>query len=256
VAETYKYDAQFFDYLDRGSRRSAARMVPIVAGRLQPRSVLDVGCGRGVWLEAWTRAGVEDCLGVDGDYVDPRRLAIPRERFVARDLSRTFDLGRDFDLVQSLETAEHIDERFADAFIDTLCRHGRMVLFSAAVPGQGGESHVNERPAEYWRRKFMARGFAAYDWPRAAIRGLAEIEPWYRYNALLFAADAVAPRLPPEVQATRLDPGSAVPNVAPFSWRMRNACLRCLPKAAAHRLAVLKHRVLNLAGTGDDRGAR
>jgi len=104
-------------------------MVPIVAGMLRPRSVLDVGCGRGIWIDAWVRAGVEDCLGVDGDYVDRRRLAIPPERFVARDLSRTFDLGRDFDLVQSLETAEHIDERFADAFIDTLCHHGGLVMF-------------------------------------------------------------------------------------------------------------------------------
>jgi hypothetical protein len=122
------------------------------------------------------------------------------------------------------------------------------VLFSAAVPGQGGEAHVKERPAEYWRRKFLARGFAAYDWPREAVRGLSEIEPWYRYNALLFAADDAGPRLPPEVRATRLDPTTPVPNVAPVSWRLRNACLRCLPDAAVHRIAVLKHRVLNLMG--------
>ena len=254
MADTYRYDAEFFDYLDRGARRSAARMVPIIAERLRPRSVLDVGCGRGVWIAAWTLAGTEDCLGVDGDYVDRRRLAIPGERFVAHDLSRPFDLGREFDLVQSLETAEHIDERCADTFIDNLCRHGRLVMFSAAVPGQGGESHVNERPPDYWRRKFLTRGFVAYDWPRAAVRGLSEIEPWYRYNALLFATDDAALRLPPEVRATRLDPGSPVPNVAPFSWRMRNACLRCLPDAVVHRIAVLKHRAANLVGAGGGHG--
>jgi SAM-dependent methyltransferase len=256
VAGTYSYDAQFFDYLDRGSRRSAARMVPIVAGRLQPRSVLDVGCGRGIWIDAWTRAGIEDCLGVDGDYIDRRRLAIPRERFVARDLSRSFDLGREFDLVQSLETAEHIDERFADAFIDNLCRHGRLVMFSAAVPGQGGEAHANEQHPEYWRRRFLTRGLAAYDWPRGAIRGLSEIEPWYRYNVLLFATGDAALRLPPEVRATRLDPGAPVPNIAPLSWRMRNACLRCLPGAVVHRIAILKHRAMNLVATDAGREAR
>ena len=254
MPDTYRYDAAFFDYLDRGARRSAARMVPIVAGRLRPRSVLDIGCGRGVWLAAWIAAGIEDCLGVDGDYVDRRHLAIPGERFHARDLARSFDLGRPFDLVQSLETAEHIDERFADAFVDNLCHHGRLVLFSAAVPGQGGESHVNEQPPDYWRRKFMKRGFAAYDWPRSAIRGLAAIEPWYRYNTLLFAAGDVAPRLPPAVAATRLDPGIPVPDVAPLVWRLRNACLRRLPGGVVHRIAVLKHRALNRVGAGAGRG--
>ena len=43
---------------------------------------------------------------------------------------------------------------FADVFVDSLCRHGELIIFSAAVPGQGGERHVNEQPLEYWREKF------------------------------------------------------------------------------------------------------
>ena len=66
----YQFPNEFFDYMDPGSRRSAASVVSVVAERLKPKSVLDVGCGRGVWLSEWKRADVGDCMGVDGPYVD------------------------------------------------------------------------------------------------------------------------------------------------------------------------------------------
>lgn len=84
----YQFENEFFDYMDPGSRRSAISVVSVVAERLKPRSVLDVGCGRGVWLSEWKRADVGDCMGVDGPYVDRATLAIPPECFMACDLSR------------------------------------------------------------------------------------------------------------------------------------------------------------------------
>jgi SAM-dependent methyltransferase len=247
MAEGYRYDSAFFDYIERGSRRSAAHVVGLVARALGPASVIDVGCGRGTWISAWIEAGVADCIGVDGDYVDRGSLVIPPDRFVASDLARPFDLARRFDLVESLETAEHIHPSCADIFLGNLVRHGGLVLFSAAVPGQGGETHVNEQPLDHWRRKFLALGYDAYDWLRPRIRDVAEIEPWYRYNALLYATDEAAARLPPDVRAARVPPDAPLPNLASLGWRARNACLRCLPRPVVHRLALLKHKAQNLA---------
>ena len=132
--------------MDPGSRRSAASIVALLAPKLKPNSVLDVGCGRGVWPSEWRRAGVADSIGVDGPYVDRASLTIPSESFVAWDLSQPLKLDRHFDLVQSLEVAQCIDAAYADVFVDSLCRHGELIMFSAAVPGQGGERHVNEQP--------------------------------------------------------------------------------------------------------------
>jgi len=35
------------------------------------------------------------------------------------------------------------------------------VLFSAAIPNQGGTGHINEQWQEYWAEKFYANGFGA-----------------------------------------------------------------------------------------------
>lgn len=242
----YNYNKEFFDYIEGGARRSATNVVRIVLTLLKSTSVLDVGCGRGVWLDEWMKAGIRDCMGVDGDYVDANDLAIPQTHFVARDLSKEIDLGRTFDIVQSLEVAEHIDRTHADVFVTNLCRHGEVILFSAAVPGQGGETHVNEQPLDYWRHKFKTHGYSAFDPIRPMISKIRDVEPWYRYNTLVYATDKASEKLPPAVKATRLPANKPVPEIAPLPWRVRNATLRCLPAPAVHQLAVLKHKAINL----------
>ena len=244
MASGHVYHERFFDYLELSSRRSAQGAVPRINALLQPGSVLDVGCGQGVWLEAWISEGAQDVCGIDGDYVDPSRLAFPKQHFLARNLGAPFDLGRKFDLVQSLEVAEHITEGAADAFIGSLIRHGDIVLFSAAVPGQGGEHHVNEQPLEYWRGKFGTRGFAAYDAVRPLLFGLSDIEPWYRYNCVVYANAAGASRLPKIALAMRVAANERLINFAPPAWRLRNLIIARLPRPVTNALAQAKHRAL------------
>ena len=69
---------------------------------------------------------------------------------------------------------------------------GRFILFSAAVPGQGGEHHVNEQPYDYWRKRFAEAGFTAYDFVRPRIAADNGISFWYRYNIILFVRDELA----------------------------------------------------------------
>ncbi|MDQ3937859.1 MAG: glycosyltransferase [Chloroflexota bacterium] len=200
------YGSNFFERFREGSRRSARAVVPLVLDLVGPRSVVDVGCGMATWLAVFRELGVEDVLGIDGDYVDRGGLEIPVERFVAADLERPPVFDRRFDLVMSLEVAEHLSPEHADAFVDLLTRLGPAVLFSAAIPGQGGVRHLNEQWPEYWAELFRRRGYVPVDCVRPRVWRNPDVEFWYAQNILMFAAEtylATHERLRSELDATR-----------------------------------------------------
>ena len=166
-----------------------------------PETVLDVGCGVATWLAAARTLGVRELLGIDGDHVPRDRLCVEPEHFLARDIAEPFDLGRRFDLVVCVEVAEHLALEAASNIVDSLTRHGDLVLFSAAAPYQGGTDHRNENWLEFWARLFAERAYEPVDTLRARIWSDSEIAWWYRQNIVLFRAKAAAERILPGVAA-------------------------------------------------------
>lgn len=181
------YNDSFFDGQCDMSRASAAVIVPIVNEMVRPCSVLDVGCGVGGWLAEWQRNGVRDVCGIDGDYVDRAGLQVDPASFVPVDLEKPFSLGRRFDLVQCLEVAEHLDAASAGTLVQSLTKHTDTVLFSAAIPGQGGVHHVNEQWPSYWVELFAREGFQAFDVIRPLTWDDTRVQVWYRQNMLLLS---------------------------------------------------------------------
>ncbi|WP_299153563.1 methyltransferase domain-containing protein [uncultured Tateyamaria sp.] len=241
---THIYNDTFFDYIDQGARRSAKALTTLMTKWLAPQSVLDLGCGRGVWLNEWQRAGASDVLGVDGDYVDRSQLAIDAALFHAGDLTQPLDLDRRFDLAQSLEVGEHLPTAASDALVDSLTHASDRVLFSAAVVGQGGEFHVNEQPLSFWQAKFEARGYQAYDCLRPHLKSDRSVEPWYRYNAILYVNEAGAAHLPEAIRTHALADGVQVKNAGDLAWRARRAVVANLPQGAVTRIAQARAAVL------------
>ncbi|MDP8929007.1 MAG: class I SAM-dependent methyltransferase [Actinomycetota bacterium] len=184
-----KYDKTFFSECRAGSSASAQKVVPLLLGLSDIRSVVDVGCGTGVWLAQFAAAGIDDYLGLDGDYIERPSLAIPKERFRPSDLEQPLELGRRFDMAISLEVAEHLRAEFAAIFVRSLTRLAPLVVFSAAIPGQGGVGHVNEQWLDYWAELFRAEGYELIDWFRRGLWDEASIEPWYRQNLVLYVAN-------------------------------------------------------------------
>jgi SAM-dependent methyltransferase len=184
------YTTQFYDIIRDGSRRSAEVMAPIVVRLIQPRSIVDVGCGDGTWLSVFAKMGCVDILGIDGDYVDRHSLQIPNEQFRAANLSRALTVSRTFDLAMSLEVAEHLPPKSAEGFIAGLTKLAPVVLFSAAIPFQGGTDHVNEQWPQYWANLFEKHGFDAIDCIRSEIWDNGGVEWWYAQNTILYANEA------------------------------------------------------------------
>lgn len=241
----HKYSNGFFDYIDDGARSSARQLISVLKQEFEPTSVLDLGCGRGVWLDEWRDKGVKEIVGVDGDYVDRQHLAIEPECFLAKDLTKPIDLGRKFDLAQSLEVGEHLPEDASRTLVATLTQHSARVLFSAAVPGQGGEFHINEKPLEFWRQLFAAFGYHPYDCLRPSLSHRSDVEPWYKYNSILYLTDDAANSMSEAVRATRIPDDVRLPHLGSFGWQLRKATVSLLPRQVVTKIASTRAAYLN-----------
>lgn len=187
--EQKPYLRRFYELQQEGSFRSAMRMLPHVLQLLSPLSIVDVGCGVGTWLAAARELGVPEVFGVDGDYVDRDLLRIPPERFRPVDLTRPFRLDQTFDLALSLEVGEHLPEPSAHDYVESLTRLAPVVLFSAAIPGQTGENHINEQWQAWWVERFSKFGFVALDCIRHRVWQDSAVEWWYAQNTLLMVRE-------------------------------------------------------------------
>ena len=154
------YSTSYYEQVEQMEHASMAVIAGWIESTLKPQRVVDVGCGPGHLIEALHRGGAS-VLGVDysgaaKDLVSAKGL--PFETF---DLSVVRPLpGSPWELAVCCEVAEHLEARFADAFVQNFTSASDTIFLTAAEIGQeGGLNHVNEQPNEYWIAKFEGRGF-------------------------------------------------------------------------------------------------
>lgn len=212
---------ELYEVSRNGSLASARAVVPVLVDLLKPRSVVDVGCGEAWWLSVFKEAGVEKVTGFDGPHINTSRLLIPRERFTPCDL-RTLrpEQAEQHDVATSLEVAEHLPERDAARFIDFLTACAPVVVFSAAMPRQGGMGHVNERWPGYWANLFAQRRYRGTGALRWKFWMDPRIEHWYQ-QLFIYATDAAIaanPRLEALMDSPLAPPW---PVIHPVLWESR-----------------------------------
>ncbi len=190
------YSHNFYKERHQKTVYAARTVLPLVLDALPPvHSAIDFGCGVGTWLSVLKEKGVSEIQGVDGAWVKQELLEIPSHNFHQADLEETIFFDKKYDLAISLEVAEHISRENAAGFVDSLINASDFILFSAAIPFQGGGGHINEQWQDYWADMFAKRGCVALDFVRSRIWNDREIPSWYRQNILLFVKEGQAYRL-------------------------------------------------------------
>ena len=155
-------------------------------------SVLDLGAGDGWWAHVMHEMGSE-AIAVEVSEIAAE--VMPDDvQIVIHDLREPLDLEREFELILCIEVAEHLPASAADTLCDTIARHcGRCLLFTAAVPGQGGHGHINCQPCEYWIAKLQQRGLVhSPEWSNYITQAwrniLGSAMPWLSYIMIFWRA--------------------------------------------------------------------
>lgn len=184
------------DAVREGCQRSAGIILPMIFDTLgAPWSLIDVGAGEGWWAMAARDLGVEDYVhAVD---VEPRvtdfEIANPGIGVEAWDAEARQPLplhdyggqpAERWSIALCLEVAEHLTPEAGDHLVAELCRVADEIIWSAAIPGQGGDGHINEQWPAYWSERFNLHGFMLDD-PWRLDLWHADVEPWYAQNLLL-----------------------------------------------------------------------
>jgi len=180
------YDEAFYESQMAESLASARVYLGHLWKFIQPSSVVDVGCGRGMWLKAAGELGATRLLGLDGSWNRQDLMNDPAIRFRPIDLNQRFKVER-CDVAMSLEVAEHLLAESAGGFVASLASAADVVVFGAAYTGQGGTEHINEQPVSYWVELFAAEGFDVFDVFRPTFWTDSRIPFWYRQNTMVYA---------------------------------------------------------------------
>ena len=145
------------------------------------KSVLDVGSGYGHSAKWFADQGL-NAIAIEGLQINCDNAIHPT---ICVDLTET-SYKAEVDMVYCVEVVEHVDEKYIENVLDTLCC-GKFIFMTHGLPGQRGHHHVNNQLPKYWIDHFAKRGFVQVEEDSSTIRELAGTGTHIRESAMFFA---------------------------------------------------------------------
>jgi hypothetical protein len=155
--------------MDKSLAKAIVEIMPLEA------TISDLGAGGGWYTDYFNKTGLKS-HAYDASPVRPNHV-----KYI--DLTKPIDIEtRDWTI--SLEVGEHISKKYEDVYLNNICK-GEGVLLSWAVPGQGGNHHVNLQTNEYIISKLKSRGYTYLPELSTLLRNKASFD-WFKNTLMVF----------------------------------------------------------------------
>lgn len=180
----WRYTSSAFSLKEQANRPCDTELAAMIADYFgATHSCYDMGSSTGKYVDQLRRRGLI-AMGFDAT------PGIASQLVTELDLSRPQKFHEAPGNVMCLEVAEHIPqekEKHLISNIQALCAN-KLVL-SWAVPGQGGNRHVNEQPAEYVIPLLERAGFQYAPAKSHDMRYTSKL-PWFKNSLYVFQRKA------------------------------------------------------------------
>ncbi|CAN5300965.1 hypothetical protein BH10PAT1_BH10PAT1_2950 [soil metagenome] len=136
-------------------QKYAMNISQVVCEVFKPKSVVDVGCGKGLFLDFFYKKGIK-IKGYEGSGSAIKLFVLPRKYVEKVDLRKQIKTSKHYDVAISWEVAEHIEKEFVAVYITNLIKLSNTIVFTAAEPflNPPHPHHPNEQFSEYWDELF------------------------------------------------------------------------------------------------------
>ena len=156
-----RFDADYFTMRTTGGWAEDTKQIcGVLYRRYHPTSVVDWGCGNGVYLDILQRLGVKDVKGYDGSKTAIDNALLPEVELA--DLRKRIDTKLKYDLVLCIEVVPYLHEKYENCLINNICAaagENSVIVFTASDKYKGGCHHINIKKQQYWINLFAEHGF-------------------------------------------------------------------------------------------------
>lgn len=153
------YNREFHKSIENDEYPQAVRLSEYITTFINPGCFLDFGCSTGLYLKE-VKNRLPNIPSVGFEFSQEAVDAALCPNIYKTDLTENVVIQRvPNTLGLCLEVLEHIEDKYWKQVLLNMTRSCDKIIFSAAVPGQGGVGHINCRPKIDWIKRFHELGW-------------------------------------------------------------------------------------------------
>ncbi len=151
----YNYD--FHKSIENDEIPQADRLGYYIKTYIKPNQFHDFGCSTGIYVKSVKQHNIP---ATGFEFSDEAVKNAVTSNIIQCDLTNPLYTEKiPNTLGLCLEVLEHIDDKDWKPVLENIVNNCDKLIFSAAVPGQGGVGHINCRPKIDWIKRFHSLGW-------------------------------------------------------------------------------------------------